>query len=75
MGKYSPLRDHLKLAPHPLSLTFDDVARLVGGLPRSAFEHRPWWANDATHMQARAWVDAGRRVEDVDLNAGHVRFS
>jgi hypothetical protein len=39
--------------------------RLVDGLPPSAHRHRAWWSNErkGNHVQAAAWLEAGRRVE------------
>lgn len=56
------------------SNAFDEIANLVGGLPPSAFRHRPWWANDARHVQAAAWMAAGWRTEAVDLDRRQVTF-
>jgi hypothetical protein len=79
MAKYDPLFERLCQAPdEPLELSFDDVDRLVGGLPASASTHPAWWANESEggrHVQARAWLNAGRDVEHVDRTARRVRFS
>lgn len=59
-------------------MTFDDIKALVGVLPDGAARRRSWWDNDPSgrgHLQARAWLDAGREVEDVDRAARRVRFS
>ncbi|GAB6390927.1 MAG: hypothetical protein MdMp014T_0300 [Treponematales bacterium] len=49
-------------------LTFSDIKRILGfPLPPSASVHRPWWANDVSHSQAKAWLDAGWQVESVSL--------
>jgi hypothetical protein len=49
----------------------------VAGLPPSAYEHRAWWSNErqGSHVQAIGWLDAGRRVESVDLDTTRVTFS
>ena len=76
MEKYEPLRRLLVPAPHPIHLTFADLAALVGGLPPSAYRRREWWSNNPTgHVQAQAWLSAGRRVDNVDLLAERVWFS
>lgn len=75
-SKYQPLRDHLQLVAGStgrLSMTLDDVGRLVGGLPPSASTHREWWAN-SPRSQGRAWIDAGYRVAAVDLHGQRVEF-
>ena len=73
--KYDPLREFLAAAdPTTTRMTFEGMDRLVGGLPRSAWLHRAWWANDRSHVQASAWLDAGRQVRAVDIRAGWVEF-
>ncbi len=78
MAKYDPLFEHLcRTGDGPLEMSFDDIAALVGGLPSSAWKHPAWWHNETsgTHVQARAWMTAGRTVEWADQQAGRVRFS
>jgi hypothetical protein len=79
MSKYKPLFEHLcRAGDEPLEMAFDEIDRLVGGLPASATTQRAWWSNDsrgARPAQAKAWLDAGRVVEFVDPSARRVRFS
>lgn len=78
MSKYDGLREYLRRRSTTLvRLSFDQVAKLVpGGLPTSAFRHRAWWANElgGSHVHAAAWLDAGWRVDSVDLEARWVTF-
>jgi len=78
MSKYAPLRTFLARAgKSELELSFEDIEHTLGfPLPRSARVHRPWWSNEGSgsHVQARAWMDAGYRVWAVDLNRGRTRF-
>lgn len=76
MPKYDPLRQLLaSRGEDRIRLPFTEIAEVVGGLPPSATAHRAWWANDETHVQARAWLDAGLAVETVDVDAQEVEFS
>lgn len=77
MAKYDPLRDLLEQSPSgPITLSFKRIAECVGGLPPSASTHHAWWANHGgTHVQAVAWLGAGRTVTNVDLARGTVTFS
>ena len=61
MSKYEPLADYLRShGGEACSLTFVEIERVIGcSLPASARKHRPWWGNDRTHTQARAWMRAG----------------
>lgn len=79
VAKYDPLFQFLcKAGDGPVELTFDEIEQLVGALPMSALKFRQWWANEVTgsrHVQAKAWLNAGREVESVDPRARVVRFS
>lgn len=79
VAKYDPLFEHLCRADDgPLEMTFDEISRLVGGLPPTAYVRPAWWSNDpdtGAHIQAAAWRNAGRRIQHLDLRAELVRFS
>ena len=47
-------------------MTFRAVEDLVGRLPESAYRHRAWWGNNDGTVEAKAWLDAGWRVESVN---------
>ena len=78
-SRYDPLRRHLAGRSEPVvHLSFAEIERIIGGpLPASARRHRPWWANErsGSHVHASAWMGAGRRTANVDLNAGTVDFN
>lgn len=79
MAKYDPLREYLlKSKGNELTLTFKQIESIIGsslsGPKRSAYSYRPWWGNDKTHVQARAWLDAGWKVDDVNLQQQKVIF-
>jgi hypothetical protein len=60
----------------PVEMSFAQINRLVGGLPPTAYWRLQWWSNNANrHVQARAWLNEGRRVESIDLSNQQVRFS
>jgi hypothetical protein len=56
-------------------MTFTAVEDLVGRLPESAYRHRAWWGNNDGTAEAKAWLDAGWRVESVNQAAGEVVFT
>lgn len=80
MTKYEPLTEFLTRQRGPtVTLNMPEVCRILGqGLPRSAYEHRPWWSNqtDASNRpQSRSWQRAGYLVDTVFLGPrGWVRF-
>ena len=60
MSKYAPLKSYLAGRGDVVDLSFETVADLVGGLPRSAYEYEAWWSNhDSTHSHCRSWNEAG----------------
>lgn len=75
---YAPLTAFLA-ASDPfdhLVLTFKQIEVLLQHeLPRSAYDHRPWWGNDPTHIQAQAWLEAGWHVEALELTFRTVTFA
>jgi len=79
MAKYEPLAEYLRSLPpdrDTVTLTFERISRIVGGLPPSAYELRQWWAN-ASKVEARAWRGAGWHVDrhGVDFGAQAVTFA
>ena len=72
-SKYQPLADCLaQQSGTCLTLTFAQIADLLGNeLPRMAWTRR-WWANAASgrHRHAHAWLSAGWRVARVDARYG-----
>lgn len=75
MSKYAVLTTHLMAREDPvIEMTFDELDRVVSGLPASARKHSAWWSNSWTSQpHAFAWLDAGR-LATPDFNAGRVRF-
>jgi hypothetical protein len=78
MAKYDPLHEYLATRTDPLlKLSFAEIERILcEPLPVSARKHQAWWANglDGTHVEARAWLEAGYRTQGLDLNAETIEF-
>ena len=72
-SKYQPLADCLaRQSGTCLTLTFTQLADLLGSeLPRMAWTKR-WWANSASGRptQAHAWLSVGWQVDRVDARYG-----
>jgi len=75
---YSALGEYLvDNSGHALTLSFIELEDVLGRpLPTSARRHRAWWANDSsgTHSHARAWMDAGWVLDQVDMRTELVRL-
>jgi hypothetical protein len=77
MSKYDPLagklnREDSRLIP----MSFDEIEGVLGfPLPNSARTYRPWWSNSmGSHVQAKAWLSAGYKVSEVNLEGETVVF-
>ena len=72
VSKYDPLLQHLaKSDALMLTLSFGEIEQILGiPLLPSARSSRAWWGN----QEGKAWMEAGYRTEDLDLNAGTVIF-
>ena len=57
-------------------MTFVEVEEVIGDkLPRSAFQYRPWWSNNpSNHVNAEAWLRAGYKTADVDMEERKLVF-
>jgi DNA-binding transcriptional regulator YiaG len=76
-SKYQPLLEFLRGSNQSeVILTFAEIEALMNNpLPDSAKSKRAWWSNRSKGaLQASAWMEAGYRVEDVDLDGQRVTF-
>ena len=79
-GKYTPLEDYLRDIPanqKEIVLSFEQIERIINAkLPPSAYEYQQWWENEkeGNHVNARAWANAGWKVERLDVNGKWVKF-
>ncbi|MBX3677423.1 MAG: hypothetical protein KF853_10405 [Rhodocyclaceae bacterium] len=80
-NKYTPLALALSAQGakrDSITLSFSEIESILGfSLPRSAHDHRPWWANQKNHdnrPQTSGWMDAGFQVESIDIRNKWVRF-
>jgi hypothetical protein len=78
MAKYDPLHEQLASRTESvLKLSSAEIERILGEpLPASARKHQAWWANEfeGSHVEARAWLDAGYRTQGLDLNGETIDF-
>jgi len=62
------LKSYLLSSPIPIvTLSYKDIERIIGNtLQKSAYIHAEvWWANDYTHSQAIAGIDAGFETDYI----------
>jgi hypothetical protein len=77
MGKYEPLSQFLRRQKlNEVRMTFEQIERIIGGkLPPKAQHHRAWWSNNpSNNVMTKAWLDAGYRSEQVDMERRKLVF-
>lgn len=75
-GYFAPLTTYLAECGEPsVELTFGQIERIIGrALPRSSYDHRPFWSNSAQNRYSRAWTDAGYRTTTARVQSNAIRF-
>ena len=77
MSKYAPLEQFLRGQKNQqVPMTFAEIERVIGAsLPSSARHHRAWWSNNPSNsVITEAWLKAGYRTEQVDMEKGKLTF-
>jgi hypothetical protein len=78
VSKYDGLESHLKFRAaftELVKLSFARIDGLIGSnLPISAFRDNAWWSNSSSSAHAKAWLNAGWEVQEVNLKEGYVIF-
>ena len=73
-GKYDGLGSHLKFRAaftDNVKLTFARIDGLIGSnLPMNAYRDPTWWSNTSTSIHAKAWLDAGWEIQEVNFKEG-----
>lgn len=75
--KYAPLTRHLRdINISTCPMTFTEIEEIIGApLPHSARRHRAWWSNNpGNSVMTTAWLDAGWRSSDVDMDGEKLVF-
>ncbi len=78
VSKYAGLESHLKFRAaftDTVTLSFARIDGLIGSnLPMGAYRDPLWWSNASSSLHAKAWLDAGWEVQEVNLKEGKVTF-
>jgi hypothetical protein len=78
--KYTPFETYLRelsATQSALTLTFEQIEVAMNSLlPKSAHERLTWWDNEvhSTLSHKNAWLNAGWKVDTVNLFEKWVRF-
>ncbi len=78
VSKFAGLESHLKFRAaftNIVKLSFARIDGLIGSnLPITAYRDPTWWSNASSSAHAKAWLDAGWEVQEVNLKEGYAVF-
>jgi len=78
VSKYDGLKGYLKFRgdfTDVVKLHFARIDGIIGdNLPMGAYRSEAWWKNSLSNVHAKAWLDAGWEVREVNLKEGYVVF-
>ena len=78
IGKYERLKRYLKYRAaftNVVKLSFAKMDGIIGdNLPMSAFNNEKWWSNSPSSVHAKAWLNVGWKMQEVNLEEGYVVF-
>jgi hypothetical protein len=78
ISKYDPLKRYLNFRAaftNIVKLSFAKIDGIIGdNLPMSAFRNEKWWSNSSSSAHAKAWMNAGWKTQEVNLQEGYVVF-
>jgi hypothetical protein len=76
--KYEALTGYLKFRASftdTVKLSLAEIDGIIrNNLPISAYKNEKWWNNTPTNAHAKAWMDAGWKVQETNLKEGYVVF-
>jgi DNA-binding transcriptional regulator YiaG len=77
VAKYVPLYEYLAgSGQDQVTLALTEIEKLIGeDLPATARNNRGWWSNRKRAFQSSAWMEAGYKTTQVDLETGQVTFA
>ncbi|MCW4044736.1 MAG: hypothetical protein NWE94_04370 [Candidatus Bathyarchaeota archaeon] len=78
VSKYGGLANHLKFRgafTKLVKLSFARIDGLIGSnLSMDAYREEAWWSNSSSSAHAKAWLDVGWEVQEVNLKEGYTVF-
>ena len=78
VSKYEGLTRYLKFRgsfTDTVKLGFARIDGIIGdNLPIEAYKSEKWWDNTPTRLHAKAWLEAGWEMQEVNLKEGYVVF-
>ena len=74
MPNYAKFEEFLNNQTVSINLKFVEIEKIVGELPKSAYEYKEWWSNHPSHPLMKVVLKNGWRQKNLDLFLKKVGF-
>lgn len=76
MSKYESFKKFLMVsAKDSLRMSFGEIEQVLGFPLPASKQYQAWWSNNPTNnVMTRAWLDAGYRTSNVDVEGERITF-
>lgn len=74
MPNYAQFEEFLKNHSGSINLKFVEIEKIVGELPKSAYEYKEWWSNSPSHPLMKVILKCGWRQKNIDLFLKKIEF-
>ena len=74
LPNYSQFVEFLNNQNGSINLEFKEIEKVIGALPKSAYEYKEWWSNHPSHPLMKVILKSGWRQKNLDLFLKKVEF-
>ena len=74
MPNYSKFEEFLNTQSSSINLKFSEIEKIIGKLPKSAYDYKEWWSNHPSHPLMKVVLKNGWRQRNLDLFLKKVDF-
>jgi len=74
LPNYAQFEEFLNNQNGSINLKFIEIEKIVGELPKSAYEYKEWWSNHPSHPLMNVVLKNGWRQKNIDLFLKKVGF-
>lgn len=74
MPVYSNFEEFLNTQNGSIELKFSEIEKIVGPLPKSAYDYQEWWSNHPSHPLMKVILKNGWKQRNLDLFLKKVEF-
>jgi len=74
MPNYLQFEEYLSKKNDSIKIEFAEIEKIVGNLPKSAYEYKEWWSNHPSHPLMKVVLKNGWKQKNLDLFLKKIEF-